>query len=80
MDLDPVTIDLRLFASLAPLMPPDATRFPISAGITIRQLIAQFQIPLAEAKLVFINGVRKELDTPLTGGERVGIFPPVGGG
>ena len=80
MESDPVTIDLRLFASLARLMPPDATRFPISAGITIRQLIEQFQIPLAEAKLVFINGVRKELDTPLTGGERVGIFPPVGGG
>ena len=80
MESDPVTIDLRLFASLARLMPPDATRFRISAGITIRQLIEQFQIPLAEAKLVFINGVRKELDTPLTGGERVGIFPPVGGG
>ena len=80
MDRDTVTIDLRLFASLASRMPTDATHFPISAGTTIGQLIEQIQIPLSEAKLVFINGVRKHLDTPLTGGERVGIFPPVGGG
>ena len=74
------TIDLRLFASLASRMPQDAARFGIPAGITVRQLIDQFRIPPNEAKLVFINGVRKDLDTELNGGERVGIFPPVGGG
>ena len=74
------TIDLRLFASLASRMPPDAAEFGILKGITVRQLIDQFRIPPNEAKLVFINGVRKDLDTELNGGERVGIFPPVGGG
>lgn len=80
MNDDHVTIDLRLFASLASRMPPDATHFSIRPGITVRDLIDRFRIPPTDAKLVFINGVRKHLDTPLKGGERVGIFPPVGGG
>ena len=75
-----VTIDLRLFATLAAHMPPDASHFAIPAGTTVGQLIARMQIPRSEAKLIFVNGIRRELDTPLQGGERVGIFPPVGGG
>lgn len=80
MNHDHVTIDLRLFASLASRMPPDAAHFSVRPGITVRDIIDRFSIPPSEAKLVFINGVRKNLDTPLMGGERVGIFPPVGGG
>ena len=80
MNTDAVTIDLRMFASLATRMPPDAARFSVTAGITVRQLIEQLEISPTDAKLIFINGVRKDLDTPLSGGERVGIFPPVGGG
>jgi molybdopterin converting factor small subunit len=80
MSPDPTTIDLRLFASLAARMPPDAARFSIPPGITVRQLIGQLGIASTDAKLIFVNGVRKDLETPLTGGERVGIFPPVGGG
>lgn len=80
MSRDMVNIDLRLFASLASHMPPDAAHLSISAGTTVAQIVERMKIPLSEAKLVFVNGVRKDLDTPLTGGERVGIFPPVGGG
>jgi molybdopterin converting factor small subunit len=31
-------------------------------------------------KIVFIDNVHAELTSILKGGERVGIFPPVGGG
>jgi hypothetical protein len=37
-------------------------------------------VPLEKAKLVFINGKVGALDDQLQGGERVGVFPPVGGG
>jgi molybdopterin converting factor small subunit len=37
-------------------------------------------MPREKAKLIFINGVKAELTSTLEGGERVGIFPPVGGG
>ena len=74
------TIDIRLFASLAAHAPDDATRFPIISGITVAQLIDLLNIPPTMAKLVFVNGIRVDLETQLNGGERVGIFPPVGGG
>ena len=73
-------IALRLFATLAPRMPAGAEHYPIPKGMTIGQLLDQLQLPRADAKLIFVNGVRAEPDTILEGGERVGIFPPVGGG
>lgn len=74
------TIDLKLFATLASHLPADAAELVIEDGTTIGQLVDRLGIPLPEAKLIFVNGVRKDLDTVLHGGERVGIFPPVGGG
>lgn len=74
------TIDLRLFASLAGHMPDNATRFPITEGMTVGQLIELLPIAISEAKLIFVDGKRAAWETRLLGGERVGIFPPVGGG
>ncbi len=74
------TIDLRLFASLAGHMPDNASRFPISKGMTVGQLIELLPIAVSDAKLIFVDGRRAQTETPLHGGERVGIFPPVGGG
>ena len=74
------TIDLKLFATLAARLPADASQLSIEDGMTIGQLIDRLEISPSEAKLIFVNGVRKHLDTVLHGGERVGIFPPVGGG
>jgi molybdopterin synthase sulfur carrier subunit len=74
------TIQLRLFASLAERMPENAAQFPIADRATVAQLIEALPITATEARLVFIDGVKATPDTPLLGGERVGIFPPVGGG
>ena len=74
------TIDLRLFASLSLRAPENAAHYPITPGMSVEALLAQLQISSSEAKLIFINGVKRDLQTPLKGGERVGLFPPVGGG
>jgi len=74
------TIDLKLFATLGIYTPDNASRFPIESGITVSQLIEQLLLSAKEAKLIFIDGVRADLNSQLFGGERVGIFPPVGGG
>jgi molybdopterin converting factor small subunit len=74
------TIDLKLFATLATRIPSNAAEFAIEDGMTVGRLIERLDISPSEAKLIFVNGVRKELNTVLRGGERVGIFPPVGGG
>ncbi|MEJ2155887.1 MAG: MoaD/ThiS family protein [Desulfobacteraceae bacterium] len=74
------TIDLKLYATLAALMPGNASRFPITDGMTVGQLVESLPIAVTEAKLIFVDGKRAQADTRLHGGERVGIFPPVGGG
>ena len=73
-------IDLKLFATLAAYSPDDAAQYPIESGMTVAQLIDSLKIPSVAAKLIFVNGIRAGLETQLEGGERVGIFPPVGGG
>jgi molybdopterin converting factor small subunit len=73
-------IDLKLYATLKKLSPPSPEKYPVEPGTTVLSVIEKLGIPKNEAKLVFINGIISELTTPLHGGERVGIFPPVGGG
>ena len=74
------TIDLRLFATLQKFSPDNSEAFPITPGTTVRDVLTKIHVPVEKAKLIFVNGLKKDLDVELTGGERVGIFPPVGGG
>jgi molybdopterin synthase sulfur carrier subunit len=73
-------IQIKLFASLKEFMPAAAENYAIETGTTVRTLLQQLDIPEDKIKLVFIDSVRAELTSTLKGGERVGIFPPVGGG
>ena len=73
-------IQIKLFASLQEFTPPSSDQFPIDAGLSIHGLLEQLNLPPEKAKLIFINGVKADLTATLKGGERVGIFPPVGGG
>ena len=73
-------IQIRFFATLQIFMPAAAENYRIEAGTTVGALLRQLDIPPDRIKLVFIDGVRAELTSTLKGGERVGIFPPVGGG
>ena len=73
-------IQLKLFASLQKFMPASADNFAIEAGITVDGLLQQLKVPQDMVKIVFIDNVHAELTSTLKGGERVGIFPPVGGG
>lgn len=73
-------VEIHLFATLKAFSPPNADHYPIETGMTIRQLISELHIPEKEAKLVFINGTKADLDSVLKHNDRIGIFPPVGGG
>ena len=73
-------IQLKLFATLNRFTPPSADSYSIDAGISVHKLLEQLNIPEKKARLIFIDGVKADLDATLDGGERVGIFPPVGGG
>jgi len=73
-------IQIKLFATLQQFTPPAPDNYRIDPGIDISNLLDQLNIPPKKAKLIFIDGVKADLSATLNGGERVGIFPPVGGG
>lgn len=73
-------IEIKLFASLQAYTPSNAKELAIFPGQTVRDVLTALGVPLEEVQLVFVNGTRTEMNTVLTGGERVGVFPPVGGG
>ncbi|MFO7753417.1 MAG: MoaD/ThiS family protein [Desulfobacteraceae bacterium] len=75
-----IEINLNLFVTLAKYQPVDSGAYRIEEGTTIADLIRITGIPEDEAKLVFINGKRQDRDYVLQHCDRVGIFPPVGGG
>jgi molybdopterin converting factor small subunit len=73
-------IQIKLFASLQCHTPPEADQFPISSGQTVEDLLTTLGVSLSEVKLVFVNGIKGEMNAILKDGDRVGVFPPVGGG
>jgi len=79
-----ITVDVCLYASLrrhASNMevgrPQSVT---VAAGITAGELVGRLGVPLDVVQLVFVNGRSRPLDHVLADGDRVGIFPPIGGG
>lgn len=75
-----LTIDLRLFATLQPYAPPNASSYPVEVGTTIEKIVEALNIPKDQIKLIFSNGVRCDGSTIVQDGDRIGIFPPIGGG
>lgn len=75
-----VHITLKLFATLSRFTPVSPDNYPIEPGTKIRDLLMQLGVSEDEIKLIFIDGIKGDLTSSLKGGERVGIFPPVGGG
>ncbi|MDM8540843.1 MoaD/ThiS family protein [Desulfococcaceae bacterium HSG7] len=73
-------ITIKLFATLKKYLPASAEHYPINPGVSVDELLDELLIPVSLAKLIFINGKKGDSDTVLNGGDRIGIFPPVGGG
>ncbi len=47
---------------------------------TVRDICLHLGIPTEKIKLAMVNGRSVSLDHGITDGDRVGLFPPVGGG
>jgi len=77
-------IELKLYASLASHMPKKTSgnswSVEISEGTKVRELLEKFKIPTDAVKMVFLNGVHAGGEEILKDGDRVGVFPPIGGG
>ena len=75
-----MTITLKCFATLAEFQPEDADNYPVAPGATPLSVMQALSIPPEEVNIIFINGVAATLESPLKDGDRLGLFPAVGGG
>jgi molybdopterin converting factor small subunit len=79
-----INIQVKLFATLRQRYPHLGIGEPMTVelpeGTTASQLLAHLQIPDEQVKIIFVNHVIRDRGHPLTDGDEVGVFPPVGGG
>lgn len=75
-----ICIDLKLFVTLAKYLPENAEAFQVEQGTRVEKLMEDLGIPGDSVKLIFVNGKRQGRDYCLQDGDRLGLFPPVGGG
>ena len=79
-----IQIEVRLFAYLRELLPSESRgvkKIEIKNYLTIDNLMDEVGIVEKEIMIVMINGIRKlDYNESLKEGDRVSIFPPVGGG
>jgi molybdopterin converting factor small subunit len=72
-------ITVKCYATLAPFSPQGGV-YSLPERATVHDLALALGLPVAEIKIIFVNGRSAELPDSLHEGDRVGFFPPVGGG
>ena len=78
-----MVLEVRLFATLrryAPTSLNGVMTLDVPECITVLDLVKQLKIDPKEIHLIMINGLGREFEEILTDGDRVGLFPPIGGG
>ena len=78
-----MVVEVRLYATLrryAPEQPNGVLTVDAPAGSTALDLAKTLKIDPSEIHLIMVNGIGCGLETPVSAGDRVGFFPPVGGG
>ena len=78
-------VEVRLFATLvehvAGRTAGDPFPVDLADGSTLADLLGRLGVPPGEVHLAIVNGrATPGFAVPLTEGDRIGLFPPVGGG
>ena len=76
-------VEVRLFANLRDFMAKDKRGLDIieldNSG-TVEDLLQTLKIPEDNPLIIMVNGKRELNNIRLKEGDRIGIFPPIGGG
>jgi len=79
-----VVIEVRLYATLRRYAPAEAPAGVFSKVVAentdLGGLLTVVGIKPEQVHLLMVNGTHAELDNVLHDGDRVGLFPPIGGG
>ncbi len=74
-------IEVKCFATLAKYQPADPQNYHfVNSPGAVADLLQELNIPAEEVKIIFVNSKSASLETSIKDGDRVGLFPPVGGG
>ena len=60
--------------------PYEGIALEVPPGTPVARVIEQLGLPGEEVTLIMVDGARQQADFPLQGEERLGLFPPIGGG
>lgn len=75
-------VTLKLFASLRKYSSgsSEALSVSLTGQPRVLELLEQCGVPVKEAPIVLVNGIRVAHDHKLANGDNVSIFPLIGGG
>lgn len=75
---------VKLSASLRRFVPgydpQEGLRLPHRPGLNVALALAELGIAPDEVKIIMIDGVKASPESALADGQRLGLFPAVGGG
>ena len=79
-----MAVEIRCHATLRDYLPDCAEKgiyqYELKDEKNVREVANSLDLPVEELHLIIVNGVQKDLDASIQDGDRIGLFPPVGGG
>ncbi|SDE42611.1 MoaD/ThiS family protein [Sporomusa acidovorans] len=78
-----MVVEVRLYATLrryTPASPNGVITVDVPDGSTVLDLVRKVNLYPTEIHLIIVNGIGCDFEKRLNNGDRVGLFPPVGGG
>ena len=73
-------IEIKCFATLNHFTPDNPDAYEVPDGATTEAVMRGLGMDPVDVKMIFVNGLHQDLDTVLEDGDRLGLFPAVGGG
>jgi sulfur carrier protein ThiS len=78
--MDPISIELRLHASLRKWRDPPIAVLSLGKPCRIGEFLRDAGIPEGEVAIIILNGKRALPESSLSDGDRLSLFPLMGGG
>ena len=79
-----IRVECRLYAALRRYAPDhglgEAMELELNEGTTLAELYELLEVPPDEVKRAFVSGISRDPSHALSNGDRVALFPPIGGG
>ncbi|MDR3043805.1 MAG: MoaD/ThiS family protein [Desulfovibrio sp.] len=73
-------ITVKCYATLQRFQPEDGEEFSPPGGGTVHDVVLALGIAPEDVAVIFVNGLHAPMDKALAEGDRLGLFPAVGGG